>query len=132
MRLLILLALVSVCYVSRLEAQSGGDVLKGCRKLLEIEAHDCKDANCAHFKKNEVLQAIGSYQYFSGFVLGVRTSQAIGQGPRVVDFPEDGFDPHTLITPLIAYLESAPKVQTQHASVGIYAFLLKTYPSKKK
>jgi hypothetical protein len=132
MRLLIILALLTVGFVSRLEAQSGGDVLKGCKKLLEIEAHDCKEADCAHFKKGEVLQAIGSYQYFSGFVLGVRTSQAVGQGPRMVDFPEAGFDPHNLITPLIAYFESAPKVQTQHASVGIYAFLLKTYPTKKK
>ena len=131
MKTIVAVFLFSACMTLSAHAQTGGDILKGCKMLQQIEAHDCKDGNCAHFKKNEVLRAIGSYQFFVGYVLGVRTSQAAGQSARMVDFPAD-FDPHALVAPLISYLESDPKAQAQHASIGVYTFLLKTYPGKKR
>jgi len=108
---------------------SGEELLAGCKLWAAVNAHDCKNKDCDHFTKDEAFRAISTFEYVKGYFFGVRTSQAIS-GRRLINFPEEGIDCSTLVGPLTEFLEKDAKLRSEHASIALFVFFVKRYPSK--
>ncbi len=111
---------------------SGEQLLQGCKLILEIELHDCKNGDCAKHSLPDCLKAVATFNYVRGFLNGVRTLQVVEGVPRIVNFPEEGVDCTTLIKPLVEFLQNDPTLLEKHSSIGLYLFLAKKYPKQSK
>jgi hypothetical protein len=119
--------------ISMDKSSSPGDQLvKGLKLVLTMKKHDCKNGDCNHYTLNDGLIAMQAASYVHGFIQGVRARQIAEDAPKVVNFPEGGFDSDELIQPLIEFLEKNPALRQQDNSISVYIFLKRWYDKNKK
>ena len=107
----------------------GEELLQGCKDILVIKKHDCGTGKCKDHE-DEAIRSLATFSFVRGFLSGVRTSQAVGDSPRLVDLPEKGVDANELIEPLVEFLEKNPELREDHITIALYYFLMKRYPAE--